>query len=215
MQVQEDTLREFLGILNRTRKGLDIKAGLEDSIRSLPRINEEFQTCQLRHFLLDKLEGSLGVGVDKAIGAKYLEDQEHGCVRPDAVADTLAQLVSSPVFDAVVNSTRGALSRAAGVLAAAGNQGAAALRDGGGRRLVSCLGGEAVDDDAHVKKKATRRDDWGGSFDIWGGGGFSPRVDIEAALVQLETGLSAGAGAAGARSSVEALDALSGVSTAG
>lgn len=214
--MQEDALSEFVGILDRARKGSGTNVDLEESSRCLPRTNEEFQTCQLRQFLLDKLEandevGSLGQAVDEAIAAGYLEDRVRGCVRPDAVEDALAQLVSSPAFDAVVNSARGALSRAAGVLAAAGNHSAVVGRDRGGRRLESSLGGEAADG-AHVKKKAARRDDWGGSFDMWGSGGFSPRVDIEAALGQLETGLAAGA--AGAGSSVEALDALSGVSTA-
>lgn len=223
--MQDDVLREFLGILDRSLTSPSDHASTEDAIRSLPRANEEFQTCELKRFLQSKLEGvvstspecqSLGDAVDAAIAAGHLEDQEHGCVRPDAVDSALSVLIRSLMLDDVVKSTRIALSRAAGGPSST-TAGTAALEECGGRRSISCLdSSEAAETDVHAKKKATRREDWGGgSLDLWGGfGDFGPRIDIEATLAQLEGGLVAASATSGATvvgaagSAVEALDTL-------
>lgn len=222
--MQDDVLHEFLGILDRSLISPGNHVSTEDVIRSLTRTNEEFQTCQLKRFLQSNLEGttpspggeSLGNAVDAAIAAGYLEDRAHGCVRPDAVDSVLSVLISSSILDDVVKSTRDALRRAAGGPSST-IAGTGALEERIGRRSISCLdSSEATEAGVHTKKKAARRQDWGGrNLDWWGGSGeFGPRVDIEATLAQLEGGLvaagaasrSTGAGAAG--SAIDALDTL-------
>lgn len=234
--MQEDVLAEFLAILRRRTAASpdnpeqDRVESKYQIINSLLRDDESFQTCQLRQLLSGRLEADLGQAVDQAVASGSLEDEHEGCCRADAVAETLVQLVTSPTFCDVVGSSRSSLERTSGLLAisdSAGNvtsygrlPGRGFGHNDEGASASPLAGGDVVAGEgrelyhtAKKKKKAPQREDWGNFFDelcAGADGGFSPRVDIEAALGQLEVALGngehAGAGA------VKALDLLTGVS---
>ncbi|CAM9244333.1 unnamed protein product [Ectocarpus fasciculatus] len=220
-QVQDDAVTDFLKILG----GAEHEEGGEDArstVQSLPQTNADFETCSLRSTLCGQLDAQLGAAVDEALGSQELRLDPAGGACSDALNNVVARLAASPPFVGVVNKAREAIERAAEaqlaaaeapVANAAGNSSVAATGAAGVllRRNVDALSSSDTEREGmHVKKKAARRDDWVGIFDLsgglGGGGGISPRVDIEAALGQLETGLG-GAGSS-TTSSVEALGLL-------
>lgn len=214
--MQEDVLREFFGILDRTNAEAT-NGNLESSIKSLPRSNEEFQKCQLKAILYRKLGDTancnLRHAVNQVVASGVLEDREKGRVRPEAVQDAVARLVASFTFNGVVSSAQEGIAQAAEVLSVAGKDRAA---NGADVRCGKLRGSFSLhaDDGETIQcssAKKTRGDDWdGGAFDLWGtGGSVSPRVDIEGALAQLEAGLDgSGGGGDGATTSMAAVAAL-------
>lgn len=209
-QVQDDAVTDFLKTFGRA----------EHEVQSLPQTNADFETCSLRSTLCGQLDAQLGAAVDEALGSQELRLDPADGVSPDAINEVVARLAASPPFVGVVNKAREAIGQAAEAQMAAA---AAPVANAAGtsvaatgaagvvlRRNVEALSNSDTEREGmHVKKKAARRDDWVGIFDLsgglGGGGGISPRVDIEAALGQLETGLG---GSSSATSSVEALDLL-------
>ncbi|CBN75840.1 conserved unknown protein [Ectocarpus siliculosus] len=210
-EVQDDAVTEFLKILGKA----------EHEVRSLPQTSADFETCSLRSTLCGQLDAQLGAAVDKALGSQELRLDPADGVCPDGINKVVARLAASPPFVGVVNKAREAIEQAAEAqLAAATTPVANATGDSVAatgaagvvlRRNVDALSSSDTErEDMRVKKKAARRDDWVGIFDLSGGlgagGGISPRVDIEAALGQLETGL--GGSGSSTTSSVEALGLL-------
>lgn len=218
-RVKDGAVKDFLEIIRRA-EGEDEGEDAGKRVESLPRTNAEFQTCGLYSNLSDQLEAQLGAAVDEAVASDELELKNGDGVRPEAIDRAVAQLTASPSFVGVVDAARSAVAQAAGVqTTAAAPAGAAgsstATVDATGsflRRNVDALSGSDTEREGmHAKKKPARRDDWVGIFDLsggldGGGGFFSPRVDIEAALGQLEVGLESPGGSAA--SAVEALGLL-------
>ncbi|CAB1113240.1 unnamed protein product [Ectocarpus sp. CCAP 1310/34] len=205
----EDVVTDFLKILGKT----------EHEVQSLPQTSADFETCSLRSTLYGQLDAQLGSAVDEALGLQELRLDPADAVCPDAINKVVARLAASPPFVSVVNKAREAIEQAAEAQLAAAATPVANATDGSVaatgaagvvlRRNVDALSSSDTErEDMRVKKKAARRDDWVGMFDLSGGlgGGISPRVDIEAALGQLETGL--GGSGSSATSSVEALGLL-------
>lgn len=196
-------MNEFLEILRRDegeKEGEDAASRVE----SLPRTNAEFQSCALHATLCAQLEAQLGALVDEELVSNELELNCVGGVRPEAIDKTVARLTASPSFVGVVDKAREAVEAAAGVQTAASpgagddaSNSNAALGAAGSflrRNMDDFCDSDTEREGMHVKKKPARRDDWVGIFDLSGGlggfgGGFSPRVDIEAALGQLDAGL--------------------------
>lgn len=191
--ISEDVLAEFLEILPHVQSAEDV----EGAIESLPRTNHEFHTSKLHQLLHRRVVADFQLHVNQAVLSGDIEDEAHGGVQSRAVENTLARLVASPAFDNLVDNVQAGLRRTTGLLAASGNMGYDSCPDPNSRLRDDTQ-------DEHAKKRATRRDDWSGLFDICGGG-FSPPVDIEAALARLETGLN------GADGLVKALNDLSAV----
>lgn len=210
-QVQDDAVTDLLKIIGKA----------EHEVQSLPQTSADFETCSLRSTLCGQLDAQLGAAVDEALGSQELRLNPADAVCPDAINKVVARLAASPPFVGVVNKAREAIEQAAEAqLAAAATPVANATGDSVAatgaagvvlRRNVDALSSSDTErEDMRVKKKAARRDDWVGIFDLsgglGGGGGISPRVDIEAALGQLETGL--GGSGSSTTSSVEALGLL-------
>lgn len=222
-RVQDGAMKEFLEIIRRA-EGEDGGGDAGKRVESLPRTNAEFQTCGLFSTLSDQLEARLGAAVDQAIASDELEIDVGGGARPEAIDSAVARLAASPSFVGVVDTARAAVEQAAGVQTAAAAAAAADGASGSGtatldttgsflRRNVDALSSSDTEREGmHAKKKPARRDDWVGLFDLsggldsGGGGFFSPRVDVEAALGQLEAGLESPGGSAA--SAMEALGLL-------
>lgn len=231
----EDVLEEFQSILCDAQEEF---SGEETNslVASLPKTNVDFQTCRLRNLLFQRLEARLGEAVDQELSStERLSFADKSYVSATAVDEVVARLASSEPFDHVVNDARPALQRAAASSTsstfAAGAQ--TADSDAGpvssAGPVVTASGSEqhqggflhrrsdVFDSDmetelTQARRKAARTDDWVGIFDLCGGGiggGFSPRVDIEASLTQLEEGLNSSPSASGA---VDALESLAEVS---
>eukprot|EP00903_Cladosiphon_okamuranus_P007097 g6896.t1 len=218
-RVQDGAMKEFLEIIRRAEgeEGAGEDAGKR--VESLPRSNADFQTCGLFSTLSGQLEARLGAAVDAVVASGELELSGGGGVRPEAIDRAVALLTASPSFAGVVDTARSAVEQAAGVHTAAvgaAGSGPATTVDAPEsflRRNVDALSSSDTEREImHAKKKPARRDDWVGLFDLsggldsGGGGFFSPRVDVEAALGQLEAGLESPGGSAA--SAVEALGLL-------
>lgn len=212
----QDSITDFLEIFRRA-EGEHEGEDAWKRVESLPRTNAEFQTCGLFSSLSGQLEAQLGAAVDEAVTSDELALKNGVGVRPEAIDRAVARLTASPSFVGVVDTARSAVQQAAGVQQAApatpasAGSGTTATRNATGsflRRNVDALSSSDTEREGmHAKKKPARRDDWVGIFDLGGGGGsFSPRVDIEAALGQLEAGLESPGGSAA--SAIEALGLL-------
>lgn len=220
---------ELLEIIRRAG-GEDVcEDDVGNLVESLPRTNPDFEACRLRSMLCDQLEARLGAAVDEALVSDDLEVSSSGGVCPKDIDEVVARLVDSSRFVGVVENARATVvQQVAGVqkvasgatnttAAAAGNSSTilnAATGNFLRRNLDALLSSSDAEGEGtrHVKKKAARRDDWVGIFDLSGGfgaggGGFSPRVDIEGALGQLEAGLESSVPGS-ATSAVEALGLL-------
>ncbi len=192
-RMQDGAMNEFLEIFRRD-EGEKEDQDAARRLESLPRTNAEFQSCALHATLRDQLEAQLGASVDEALGSDELELSCVDGVRPEAIDKTVARLTASPSFVGVVDEARAALEAAAAVDA---SNSTADLGAAGGflrRNMDDFCDSDTEREGMHVKKKAVRRNDWVGIFNLSGGlggfgGGFSPRVDIEAALSQLDVGL--------------------------
>lgn len=222
-RLQHGAMKEFLEIIRRA-EGEDEGEDAGKRLESLPQTNAEFQTCGLFSTLCGQLEAALGTAADKAIASDDLELDVGGGVHPEAIDSAVARLTASPSFVGVVDTARAAVEQAAGVQTAAAAAAAAEGAAGSGtatldtagsflRRNVDALSSSDTEREGmHAKKKPARRDDWVGLFDLsgglesGGGGFFGPRVDVEAALGQLEAGLESPGGSAA--SAVEALGLL-------
>eukprot|EP00752_Nemacystus_decipiens_P011121 g9881.t1 len=218
-------MKEFLEIVRRA-EGEDDGGDAGKRVESLPRTNAEFQTCGLFLTLSGQLESRLGAAVDEAVASDELELDVGGGVRPEAIDRAVARLAASPSFVSVVDTARAEVEQVAGVQTAAAAADAAGAEGAAGsgianldtsgnflRRNVDALSSSDTEREGmHAKKRPARRDDWVGLFDLSGGldsaggGFFSPRVDVEAALGQLEAGLEDRCGSAA--SAVEALGLL-------
>lgn len=227
-RAQDGSIDELLEIIRRA-EAEDQGEDAGKRVESLPRTNAEFQTCGLFSALNAQLEAQLGAAVDEAVASDELELGVFGGARPEAIDRAVARLTASPSFVGVVDTARSVVAQAAGVQAAAAAAAPAAAGtagDGAGapdaagsflRRNVDAWSSSDTEREGmHAKKKPARRDDWVGIFDLGGGldgggaggggGFFSPRVDVEAALDQLEAGLESPGGSAA--SVVEALGLL-------
>lgn len=215
-RVQDGAMKELLEIIRRA-EGEDAGEGPGKRIESLPRTNAAFQTCGMFSTLSGQLEARLGAAVDAAVTSGELElGAGGGGVRPEAIDRAVARLAASPSFVGVVDAARAAVEQAAGVqTAGAAGSGTATLDATGSflRRNVDALSSSDTEREGmHAKKKPARRNDWVGLFGLSEGldsGGrsfFSPRVDVEAALGQLEAGLESPGGSAA--SAIEALGLL-------
>lgn len=192
--IPEHALAEFLEIISGGESVEEVKS----LVQAIPSSNAQFQTCELRQLLHRRLEADFGCIVNETVLSGDLEDPNDGCVRPDALEDTVASIVASPAFKTVVDTARCSLARSTELLSVSASA-------GDDERHVGNWSTRSDPEDAHAKKRPTRRHDWGGLFDLCGGG-FSSRVDIEGALAQLTAGLH------GTSGSVEALDTLASVS---
>lgn len=215
--MQTDAIDEILETLRHVG-GEDAGQDLESRIQYLPRTNPDFEASQLYGVMSGQLEGQLGKEVDEAVASKELAFAHGECVSPDAVEKVVARLVASPSFAGVVLGARSCLEKAARLKSTTG--------DVPGTDAAAAVGGTTTKDERihfhrnmsssdmeeeamHSKKKALRMDDWVGTFSLSGGGadrGFSPRIDVEAVLGQLEAGLASPGGSA--TSCVEALGSL-------
>lgn len=228
--VQGCAVSELLEIVRRTEGEHEHEDDAANLVESLPRTNADFEGCRLRSTLCDQLEAHLGAAVDEALASDELEVSASGGARPSAIDEVVARLTASPRFVGMVENARVTVQQAAGVqriaagatattaaAPAAGNSSTPILNAATGnflRRTVDALSSSDTEREGmqHVNKKPARRDDWVGIFDLGGGfgagsGGFSPRVDIEGALGQLEAGLES-PGPGSATSAVEALGLL-------
>lgn len=205
----------FLQLLRRDGSESSFEDDAKARIQCLPRKNEDFQTCRLRDMLYGRLEANLAEAVEGAAASKELDfAYHHGSITLDNIEGVVQRLTASPAFGAVVDGARADLAQQAdrqlnlSINATDINsRGNAAITDEGflARHDLSSSDNEA--EGMHAKRKVARRDDWVGLFDACGGsGGFSPRVDVEAALGQLAAGLGGGAGSTAV--SVEALGLL-------
>lgn len=206
----DDGVGELLDILRCAED--DEKRGRNETnrIQSLPQTSADFESCGFRSMLFSRLEAKLGAKVDAALRSDELTLNAVDGVGKNAVDRAVAELVGSPSFVGVVDNARAAVERAAPSNAddhngsPTGAAGGSFLR----RNLDALSSSDTEREGMHVKKKAARRNDWVDIFDggLGGGLGFSPRVDVEAALAQLETGLGNPGGSPA--SSVEALGLL-------
>lgn len=220
--MQNDGVTEILETLQRAG-GEDAGQDVESRIKLLPRTNPDFEASKLYGIVSGQLQAQLGEAVNEAVYSKELQFAHGDCVSPGAVDEVVARLVASPSFTGVVLGARACLQRAArlkntacdvpaaGAAAAVGGTTTKDERIHLHRNMSSSddTDGEGM----HAKKKALRRDDWVGTFSLGGGGagrGFSPRIDVEAVLGQLEAGLGSPGGSA--TSATEALGLLAEVS---
>lgn len=210
---------EFLEILRRA-DAEDEGGDAASRVLSLPRTNADFEACRLRDVLCGQLKARLGEEVDTAVASsKELRFRGGDCVGAGAIEQVVAQLTTSPSFCSLVDDARTALQQQAArcgatttTTTAAAAPGDNSTQEESGFLRRSVLSSSDLERDGiHVKKnKAARTDDWVGVFDLCGNGGqaaggFSPRVDVEAALGQLEAGLGSSGSAS---SSVDALGLL-------
>lgn len=223
VDMQTDMVTEILETLHRAGEE-DVGQDVERRIQHLPRTNADFEATKLYGVVSGQLQAHLGEAVNEAVDSKELRFAHGDCVSPGAVDEVVARLAASPSFAVVVQGARACLQRAArlknatcdvppgaGAAAAAGGTTTKDERIYFHRNDMSSSDTEG--EGMHAKKKALRMDDWAGTFCLSGGGGgrgFSPRIDVEAALGQLEAGLGSPGGSA--TSAIEALELLAEVS---
>ena len=217
--MQTDVATEILETLHRAGEE-DVGQDVESRIKHLPRTNPDFEATKLYGIVSGQLQAHLGEAVNEAVDSKELQFAHGDCVSPGAVDEVVARLAASPSFADVVQGARACLQRAgrlknaacdvppaAGAAAAVGGTTTKDERIHLHRNDMSSSDTEG--EGMHAKKKALRMDDWVGTFCLSGGGGgrgFSPRIDVEAALGQLEAGLGSPGGSA--TSATEALGLL-------
>lgn len=208
----DDGVAELLEILRRAEENDGKRGDAGNRIQSLPRTSSDFESSRLRSILHGRLEVELGAMVNAVLCSDDLKLNATDGAEPNAVDQAVAGLTGSPSFVGVVDKARAAIARAAPAPAADLN-GVAPGTAGGSffrRNLDALSSSDTEREDMHVKKKAARRNDWVDIFDrsggLGGGMGFSPRVDVEAAMAQLEAGLASPGGSPA--SAVEALGSL-------
>lgn len=220
--MQTDVVTEILEAIRRAGEE-DVGEDVESRIQHLPRTNPDFEASKLYGIVSGQLQAQLGEAVNEAVDSQELHFAHGDCVSSDAVDEVVARLVASSSFAGVVLGARACLQSTARL------KNAACDVPAGGATAVT--GGSTTKDERihfhrndmsssdtegegmHAKKKALRMDDWMGTFSLSGGGagrGFSPRIDVEAALGQLEAGLGSPAGSA--TSAIEAMGLLAEVS---
>ncbi|CAM9355665.1 unnamed protein product [Scytosiphon promiscuus] len=210
----DDGVAELLQILRRVEDDKEKQGDARDRIKSLPQTSSDLESCGFRTTLYGRLEAHLGAMVDAVLCSDELKINAVDGVRPNAVDRAVTELTGSPRFVGVVDNARAAIEQAASSIAADNSRAAAAPGAAGGsllrRNLDALSTSDTEGENRHVRKKAARRNDWVDIFDrgggLGGGLGFSPRVDVEAALAQLEAGLGSPDGSP--ESSVEALGLL-------
>lgn len=219
--MQTDVVTEILEAIHRAGEE-DVGEDVESRIQHLPRTNPDFEASKLYGIVSGQLQAQLGEAVNEAVDSQELQFAHGDCVSSGAVDEVVARLVASPSFAGVVLGARACLQRTARLKNAACD-----LPGAGATAAVRVLtkderihfhrndmsSSDTEGEGMHAKKKALRMDDWVGTFSLSGGGagrGFSPRIDVEAALGQLEAGLGSPAGSA--TSAIEALGLLAEVS---